>query len=92
MVEHPIGSRAELGGLLRGVTKDSARASQRVAGLARVTRTLGSMAFDRFGRRRDPVRNAEQALSEEEMAEMGDEARLEVAASLAVARGGVEGS
>jgi pyruvate dehydrogenase E1 component alpha subunit len=88
MVEHPIGSRAELGGLLRGVIKDSARASQRIAGLARVTRTIGSMALDRFGRRRDPVRNAKQALSEEEMAEIGDEARVEIAASLAAARGG----
>lgn len=86
MVEHPATARGELGGLLRGVIEDAGRASQRVAGLARVTRTIGSMAFSRFGRRRDPVRNAERALSEDEVAEIGGRARIEIAAGLEAAR------
>lgn len=90
MVEHPMGERDQLYDLLRGAKDGASPASRRLAGLARVTQTVGSMALHRLGRHRDPVRRAARALTDEEAGSIRAAARHEVDRSVDAARRAVD--
>ncbi len=91
MVTEPSSTRDDAAGMIRAATDGTTPLGSRLAGLARVSRTVGRVAAQRVLHRRDPLRKAARSIDRDQAAATREAVADEIGVALRVARTAARG-